>query len=338
MGATVNDSDKQPTVLFSGRHAGSLSAAIGPLLTTDWTIRTWTPRRDAEADLIDALRNARAIIAPTPPGPWPETTRLRLYQIPFAGSDHLAPERIPAGVPVCNVSEHESAIAEYVLLAMLEWRLRVGPEARRFRAHGWEGMGPSDGPKHDEILGASVGIVGHGRIGREVARRARAFGMRTLGVARTARETPAELDWYGTVAALPTLLAESDFVVVACPLSPETEGLINAAAFAAMRPDAVLINVARGAVVDEEALYRAVSEQRIGGAVIDVWYTYPDRDDPSPPPSRFPFQTLENVVMTPHNSGWTHAMQDRRHRAMAANLDRVSRGEPPRDVVFVGTG
>jgi phosphoglycerate dehydrogenase-like enzyme len=122
-------------------------------------------------------------------------------------------------------------------------------------------------------------------------------------------------------------MASADAIVVALPETPQTAGLLNASALAAMRPDAVIVNVGRGPVIDEEALYTALSERRIGGAVIDVWYRYPAPGQQTGLPSRFPFQTLPNVTMTPHMSGWTTATRRRRQCTMADNVNRVSRGE-----------
>ena len=185
-----------------------------------------------------------------------------------------------------------------------------------------------DGPVHGELFGGTVGIVGYGHIGREVARRARAFGMRVVAATRTPRDDDLVDEMMG-LDRLGDLLGTADFVVLAVPLVPATRGLLGAAEFAAMKDGGVLINVGRGAVVDEDALYAALRDRAIGGAAIDVWYRYPDHPGEQPVmPSRHPFQDLDNVYMTPHASGWTDGLLARRARAIAANLDRFARGEP----------
>jgi phosphoglycerate dehydrogenase-like enzyme len=126
---------------------------------------------------------------------------------------------------------------------------------------------------------------------------------------------------------LAAFMASADTVVAALPNTPQTAGLVDAAALAAMRPDAVIVNVGRGQVIDEAPLYTALSERRIGGAIIDVWYSYPASGQERGPPSRFPFHTLPNVTMTPHMSGWTTATRRRRQHTMADNVNRLSRGE-----------
>ena len=123
-------------------------------------------------------------------------------------------------------------------------------------------------------------------------------------------------------------MASADAVVVTLPLTDDTRGLVNAAAIAAMRPDALLLNVGRGPVIDEEALYRALRERRIGGAVIDTWYQYPSPTQPTSAPSRFDFAALDNVLMTPHMSGWTEGTVRRRQETMAENIRRLQQGQP----------
>jgi phosphoglycerate dehydrogenase-like enzyme len=140
--------------------------------------------------------------------------------------------------------------------------------------------------------------------------------------------SPCVDEWRG-LDELDKVLPQLDYVVVAAALGPETEGLIGPAQFALMKPSAVLLNVGRGAIVQEEALYEALKSRRIRGATNDVWYgAYPSPAEPNPPPSRFPFHELDNLYMTPHTSGWTTGMVERRWDQIAANLDRLARGEP----------
>jgi phosphoglycerate dehydrogenase-like enzyme len=121
--------------------------------------------------------------------------------------------------------------------------------------------------------------------------------------------------------------------VVTLPLAEGTAGLLDAAALRCMKPTAWLINVSRGGIVDEQALFEALRLRRIGGAVIDVWYRYPPPGRPSGPPATLPFHELDNIVMTPHASAWTDGLLPRRNRAMADNLNRLARGAPLLNVV-----
>jgi len=278
----------------------------------------------AEADaVVGGVLGAATATAP----------RLRLLQIPFTGYEWLDRSTLPADCMVCNVFEHETPIAEYILLAILEWQIGLRRIDADFRRGSWQYLGPPAGPFHGEVRGQTVGFIGYGHIAREAAQRTAACGMRNIAVTRRPIATPPPLGWLAGIDALDDLLAESDYVVVSCPLTEATRDLINAASLARMKSTAVLINVARGAIVNEEALYQALLEQRIGGAVIDVWYQYPSQDDPNPRPSRFPFHELDNLIMTPHVSTWTEAHLARRWDGVAANLDRLSRGEALQNVV-----
>jgi phosphoglycerate dehydrogenase-like enzyme len=223
------------------------------------------------------------------------------------------------------------------MLGMLMTTHRIVEAEQSFRGGSWR-MGPRmKAPVHDEIGGKTVGILGVGRIGRTVARLSRAFGMRVLGCNRTIRDEP-DIERVHPLSELHAFLAQCDFVALCAALAPETMGLIGAAEFAAMRPTAVLINVGRGETIDEDALYDALRQRRIGGAVIDTWYRYPTSDQPDVRPSRHPFHELPNLVMTPHCSAWTHGLLDRRVTEIAANLNRFARGEPPRNVIHRTAG
>lgn len=325
------------TVLLAGWVSKGKGPALKAALKTDWKIEACDPAEEPDrfrelAPLADAIVGGHINTA------WPATPDLKLFQIPFTGFDFLSPEKLPKGTRCCNTYEHETSIAEYILLAMLEWEIGLRHTDAKFRKVGWDGKGAAQGPVHGEVRGKTVGIIGYGHIGREVALRARAFGMNVLGVGRRDMATPAEIDRYETVdAGLGRLLAESDYVAVCCPLNDATRGMINAETLGQMKPTGLLINVARGPVLDEEAVYNALAAKQIGGAVIDVWYQYPNSEDRNPSPSKFPFGDLDNVIMTPHNSGWTQEQIDRRWLFVAANLDRLARGEPLQNVVFEGT-
>jgi phosphoglycerate dehydrogenase-like enzyme len=188
------------------------------------------------------------------------------------------------------------------------------------------------------VRGATLGIIGYGHIGYETAIRANAFGMRCIGVRRSQQPCPAELAWLGQNDRMDELLAQSDFVLVACDMNDETIGMINAEALAKMKPDAVIINVARGKIIDEDALFDALTDRRIGGAVLDVWYNYQMPDDPPVWPSNRPFQDLDNVILSAHRSASTEEMHERRWKFVADNCARIGRGEVPENIVFTGTG
>jgi phosphoglycerate dehydrogenase-like enzyme len=272
------------------------------------------------------------MVSMTWPTDMPPAPRLRLLHLPGAGTDDIAFESVPAHAAVCNVYEHEIGIAEYIIAAMLQWVIGIPRMDAALRRGQWYGSHLS-GPRHDELFGKTIGIIGYGRIGREVARRARAFAMKVRACSRTPRGADEFVQRVDGMVRLPALLQESDFVVLALPLEPSTVGVIGRQQLAYMKPGAVIVNVARGALIDERALFEACRDRRIGGAVIDTWFKYPAHGDSVTEPSNLPFRELENVIMTPHASGWTEGLRPRRSKLIAGNLDRLARGEPLVNVV-----
>lgn len=299
---------------------------VPEFVRTPWRIEV-THRGDRSA-FAQALHDADAFVSMSWGADFPAAPRLRLLQLPGAGTDAIDFACVPAQTAVCNTYEHEIGIAEYVMAGMLEWLIGLRSMDARFRQGDWTGSHLC-GPHHGEMFGKTVGILGYGHIGREVAKRARAFGMHILACGRQARTGDEYCEQVAGSDALDDVLARSDFVVVAAPLNADTAGLINARRLALMKPTAVLINVARGGIVEEGALYRALESGSLGGAILDVWYHYPNQGERrGPPPSAYPFHELPNVIVTPHASGWSEGITARRNRVIAENLDRLARGEP----------
>jgi phosphoglycerate dehydrogenase-like enzyme len=319
-------------VVLLNAYAANQAGRLRANLTTQWDVHT-VVESDAENARARALHAAEAIVTSRFSAPVPVTPRLRLLQTPTAGFDRIELAAVPKDCVVCNVHEHESAIAEYVFAAMLQWVIRLTDLDRLFRAGDWTGGVAKSGHVHREIGGRTLGIIGYGRIGKEVARRAKAFGMQVVAATRSPREGD-HVDKLTSMESLDALLPQCDFVLVACSLNKGTRGLIDARRLALLKGEAVLINVSRAAIVDEAALFAALKEGRIGGAILDVWYSYPSVDEPDAKPSRFPFERLDNVIMTPHASGWTEEAVDRRWRFIASNLDRLARGEKLENVII----
>jgi phosphoglycerate dehydrogenase-like enzyme len=174
--------------------------------------------------------------------------------------------------------------------------------------------------REDELTGKTLLIVGLGLIGSHLGTLARAFGMRVIATRRDASKQSEAADAVFAPDRLPSLLAQADFVVLTCPLTPETQGMMNARALAQMKPSGYLINVARGRVVDEPALIAALSEGRIAGAGIDCTV-----EEPLPASSQL--WNIKNVLLTPHTAGETRRYEDNVIDLLLENLDRLWRGE-----------
>jgi phosphoglycerate dehydrogenase-like enzyme len=303
---------------------------IAEFLKTDWSVDV--VNHEDRKELQGKLADADAMISMSWAKDMPVAPKLKMLHLPGAGTDDIAFDAVPAQAAVCNVFEHEIGIAEYVLSAMLQWVIGIPRMDAALRRGEWYGSHLS-GPRHGELYGQTLGIVGYGRIGREVATRARAFGMKVVACSRTPKPGDGLVERVEPMERLDAVLAQSDFVLLAIPLDPSTVGLVGRERIGKMKSTAFIINVARGALIDEKALYEACRDRRIGGAAIDTWYRYPAQGETRGEPSSLPFRDLDNVIMTPHGSGWTEGLRPRRCRLIAQNMDRLARGESLLNVV-----
>jgi phosphoglycerate dehydrogenase-like enzyme len=258
---------------------------------------------------------------------------LKLLHAVGAGVDAFSMQNLAPQVTVANAFFHGPAIAEYVMMMILALSRNLLKMDSQFRKGIWKGSWIWGDPPAEEIQGKVLGLVGFGHIGREVAARAKAFGMK-IGVlsAHPPEKPPKGLGFWKGPERLRQLLARADYVVLACPLNEKTRGLIGRRELSWMKPSAFLVNVARGPIVQEQVLYNALRKRKILGAAIDVWYRYP-ADESACPASRYPFHELDNVIMTPHVSGWMRGTRERRFQTIAANIDRLVRGQPLLNVI-----
>jgi phosphoglycerate dehydrogenase-like enzyme len=344
----INRGQMADIVLFYDGAARLLPTAR-PLLGPTWRVESWYIGDDA-ARLTELLREAVAIVAgkslqsSTLRG---ASTNLRLLQMSTAGYEWIDFADVPAGAHICNTSTMDHAIAEFVLASLLEWQIGLRSVCERMKAEPGSWVPPFGAPGrpilmpfHSELGGKTLGIIGYGHIGCQVAKRAAAFNMRIVATtARPRSPCPPELAWCepASDAALARLLSEADFVVLACAVTSQTEGIINAERLALMKRDAVLINIGRGPLCDEQALFDALKTKSIRGASLDVWWRYPSAETPSTSPSHFPFHELDNVAMTPHFSGWTREQEERKAAQIASNLELVARRVMPKFVVRAGS-
>jgi len=231
----------------------------------------------------------------------------------------LFPELIASPVPLTNGSGVFSpALGEFVLGAILYFAKDFRRLSRNQMAQRWEAFDV------EMAEGKTVGIVGYGDIGKAIAARARPLGMNVLALKRHAPK-PGERDSHVAEFFVPAqrveMISRSDYIVVATPLTPETRGMIGEPEFAAMKPTAVVINVGRGPVIDEKPLLRALSENRIKGAALDVF-------DHEPLPTGHPFYSLENVLLSPHSADHTPDWLDNSTDFFIEQFHRYRKGEP----------
>lgn len=264
-----------------------------------------------------------------------DADRVRLVHATGAGVDRVETGAVPDRVPLCNTGHHGAAIAEYVLMTALMLRRRVLAADAEMRRGEWRtvatvpGSSPDGVPYHRALAGSTLGLVGYGEIGRSVAHLATAFGMRVIAMRRHPDASGPGTELLDRVYGqdeLHPLLGESDIVVVTAPLTESTRGLIDADALAQLRPDALIVNVARGGLIDEDALYTALAERRIGGAAIDVWWDAPQGTRAPEGVGRFAL--FDRVVLTPHSSGHAREVFTARAADIAHNIDLLDTGLP----------
>jgi phosphoglycerate dehydrogenase-like enzyme len=289
------------------RVVGTTTASPGPLVPYF-----------AEADVIVCWDLPRGSVRWAP--------RLKWVQAWSAGTDGIRPSGVfEAGIPVTNLAGvHAVPIAEHVLMIML----MLARDSKAFE-QGARGRRWLSSDSVTELYENTVGVVGLGSIGSRVARVCRGLDMRVIATRRTATARQHDVQGVDVLlnpSELHALLEQSDFVVLSCPLTPETRGLIGERELRTMKKTSYLINIARGEVVDETALKRALKEGWIAGAGLDVFQNEPLEQDSE-------LWDMPNVVMTPHVAGTSSREEARSATILEENLARFVAGEPLRNLV-----
>jgi phosphoglycerate dehydrogenase-like enzyme len=250
--------------------------------------------------------------------------KLRFIQAIGAGTDQFPLEELKKrGIRLASArGVNYRAVAEHAMALILALSRRLS-EARDNQAKRvWRGMIGDLARREDELGGKTLLIVGLGQIGGRLAQLAKAFDMRVIGLRRDPAAGPGAADAVHAMCEFKSLLPEADLVALTCPLTKETENLVDAEAFAWMKPSAYLVNIARGRVVDEAALVEALAARRIAGAGIDVTV-----EEPLAPSS--PLWGMDHVLLTPHTAGETRRYEDNVIEILRDNLGRLRRGEEP---------
>lgn len=291
---------------------------------------------EAKANLAAILAQAEVLFTSIvmPPDIVDLAPRLRWVQVTAAGVEELLDSELArSGVNLTTASGiHAVPIGEYVMGVMLAFAKGLPAAMRAQAQRTWRPY------LAEELCGKTVGILGLGAIGSYVAKLAKADGMRVLAIRRSVRRRATgqkaaitDVDELLPPSDLPYLLSGADYVVIAVPLTPKSRGLIGERELRTMRPTARLINISRGAVIDEAALVRALKEEWIAGAALDVF-----QEEPLPPDSEL--WGMDNVILTPHISGGTPAYMERAVALFCDNLRRYLAGEPLRNTVDLQRG
>ncbi|GLS28571.1 D-3-phosphoglycerate dehydrogenase [Mesorhizobium albiziae] len=293
--------------------AEAMLAGVGELAVASALDAATLTREAGDADIV-------IVRAPMPPELFSAQRRLKMAVRHGAGLDWIPMEAATeAGVLVANVpGVNARTVAEHVLFGAMAVLRRFRQVDRDLRQHGWL-AGREHSVRAGELGGKTIGIVGMGNIGRHLVSIARdGFGMTVIANSRTPESLPAGIAFR----TLDALMAESDIVAICCPLTPQTSGMIDARRIALMKPAAVIVNVARGPIIVDDALIAALRDDRIGGAALDVFAT-------QPLPPDHPYFGFDNVVVTPHMAGITEESMMRMGTGAAAETLRVLAGELP---------
>lgn len=253
---------------------------------------------------------------------------LKWIQVPYAGVNNLLKVDGIVDSPVIltnGAGVMAPGLADQIMGYIISFSRHLYEQFKFQQRKEWGRLG---GPKHPmrELAGQTLGIIGYGKIGSELAKRAKGFGMRVIATKHRIEGDYPELDVVLPDNELNRLLAESDFVVVCAPLTPETEGMIGRAQFEQMKPGAYFINIARGQLVKEDEMIEILREKRIAGAALDVF-------EKEPLPADSPIWDLDNVIITPHSSGNFEGFMVRAVALFAGNLRRYLSGQPLVNVV-----
>ncbi len=277
---------------------------------------------ESDEALLAELADAEVFFGYHSPDVFSVAANLKWMQTTSAGLDMmLTPEVREMGLQVTNASGlHAAPVVETawaLTLAVSRYLKHFGECQQK---HAWDQFTPYD------LNDRTAGVVGLGGIGRRYAKIASAFGMRVIAVDKHVQEKPAEVDELWTLEGLNDLCAEADVVMIACPATAETQGLIGAEQLALMKPTGIIVNIARGGIIDEPALIECLTEGRIAGAGLDVTKVEPLPEDD-------PLWDTPRLVITPHIAGWSNDRSRSVVRFFCENLTRYKAGEPLRNLV-----
>ena len=251
----------------------------------------------------------------------PKTNKLKLIHLPGSGTDGIDFSKVPRGCLVCNVYEHEIAISEFIIANLLNWEIKLIDKIEKFKNYNWEDSMLFSKKPHGELNKKKIAILGYGRIGKELTKKLSIFNVNVTVITRKKIKKENFFDRNLLVSKIKKYLKDFDYFIIACDLNDSTLNLITKKEISLMNKNCVIINVARGPIVNEKDLYIALKNKLIGGAIIDTWYRYPEKKDKkSFKPSRFNFGVLKNIVMTPHLSALSSNLLERRIKVISQNI------------------
>jgi len=265
-----------------------------------------------------------------------QAKKLKLIQIPFAGVDKLdfSLYKNYPDIFICNIHASKNAVAEHAFALILALAKNIVINDKDLRLGKWHGFSTKEPTV--QLQGKSLGIVGLGSIGWEIAKIGHTLGMKVFSLKRKIEEKDLKkknmLEFLGEKKDLEKVIKESDFIVVAVPLTGETSGFIGEKELKLMKGK-YLINISRGSVINEEALFKSLKEHNLEGAAIDTWYQYPSSKQKEVLPGKYGFQRLNNVVISPHTAGYTDKALEENIKSIFDNIVKIYYGKEPENQI-----
>ena len=248
---------------------------------------------------------------------------LKLLHLPGAGYDGIDFSKISKKTKVCNVYGHEVPIAEYCIANILSWEINLINKANNFKKLDWKDSLIFGAHPHGELYNKKIGILGYGKIGKEISKKLYSFNTKVITFTRRRIKKNSFLSAVHLSSDIKKYIQSVDYLIIACTLNASTENFIDKDILNLMKNTAVIVNVARGEIVNEKDLFFALRSNKIGGAIIDTWYRYPSPLNKKFKPSTYDFNKLKNIVMTPHVSAWSKNMVARRAELIKKNIDNL---------------
>ncbi len=291
------------------------------------------PKKDERETIKKYLKDVEAVIGENfSKEDLEQAKKLKLIQIPFAGVDKLdfSLYKNYPDIFICNIHANKFAVAEHAFALILALAKNIVRNDRDLRLGRWHGFTVKEPTV--QLQGKSLGIIGLGSIGWEIAKIGHTLGMKVFALKRKIEEKDLKkkniLEFLGEKKDLEKVIKESNFIVVAVPLTKETKGLIGKKELKLMKGK-YLINISRGVVIDEEALFKSLKEGNLTGAAIDTWYQYPSSEQREVLPSKYDFNKLDNVVMSPHTAGYTDRALEENIKSVFDDIVKIYYGEEP---------
>lgn len=295
------------------------------------------PKTDERKTIKKYLKEVEVAIGGTfSKGDLEQARKLKLIQIPFAGVDKLDFDlyKNRQDIYICNIHANRNAVAEHAFALILALAKNIVTNDRDLRLGRWHGFSTKESTL--QLQGKSLGIIGLGSIGWEIAKIGHTLGMKVFALKRKIEEKDLKkkniLVFLGEKKDLEKVIKKSDFIVVTVPLTRETKGLFGKKELKLMKGK-YLINISRGKVIDEEALFKTLKEGNLAGAAIDTWYQYPASKQKEILPSKYDFHKLDNIVMSPHTAGYTDKALEENIKSVFDNIVRIYYGEEPENQI-----